>query len=173
MEETIALIDKIIKEHSVIGREMKSLEQATNDAEGIMKLEKAKDEFVPGRFEQKQGLKELQASLERVIEGLEAHFSREETALLAAFEEHGNRELATGLRSLLLEHEDLRNRFAHSREHVAELIGGGLSHHLWEASANDMRAHLSHTRKLLEAHAEIEQEILKKLRSELKGTKKG
>ena len=76
------------------------------------------------------------------------------------------------LNSLLLEHEDLRNRLVHAKEHVTELISGGLARHQWEASANDMRAHLSHTRKLLEAHAAIEHELFVSMREHLKGENK-
>jgi len=167
MENAIALIDQIIEEHKTIMQRVQTLEQVANDAQAIVGLEKAKEAFMPGRLEEKQSLQKLQELLETIDQGLQAHFNREETGLLTAFEKHGDKKLASALRSLLLEHEDLRNRFSHSREHVAELAGGGSSRHMWEASAHDMRAHISHTRKLLEAHAEIEQELLHALRSEL------
>jgi hypothetical protein len=79
-------------------------------------------------------------------------------------EQHGDRKFVTALNSLLLEHTDLRNRMTSSIEDVAQLSGGGLARHRWEASANDMRAHLSHTRKLLEAHASMENDLFKDLR---------
>lgn len=167
MEKALALLGKIIEEHKSIMRGVQGLEQAASDAEAIVAMEEAKETFMPGRFEQEKGLKKLQASLEVIDRGLRAHFSREETGLMDVFEKHGNKELASAFRSLLLEHEDLRNRLAHARKHVAELMGGGLSRHLWEASAHDMRAHISHTRKLLEAHAEIEQELFHRLRTDL------
>ena len=167
MEEALALIEKIIEEHKSIMQGVQSLEQVASDAEAMVGLDKGKETFMPGRFGQEQGLQKLQKTLEAIDQGLRAHFSREETALLTVFEKHGNKELASALRSLLLEHEDLRNRLAHSKKHVAELVSGGLSRHLWEASAHDMRAHISHTRKLLEAHAEIEEELFHKLRTEL------
>ncbi len=169
MKETVALIDKLINEHKVIVKDASSLEQLANDASALVELEEAKDNFVPGRFDQKLSLQKLQESLEAIDKVLKGHFNREETGLLAAFEKHGDRKLVTTLTSLLLEHEDLRNRLAHAREHVAELVGGGLARHQWEASANDMRAHLSHTRKLLEAHADIENELFVELRRHLKG----
>jgi len=168
MEETISLIEQIIAEHKSLRRRVQILEQAANDVEAIAGLDKTRDAFVPGRFDQHRGLKDLQEMLINIDRGLAEHFNREETALLAAFEKYGDRELAEQLRSLLLEHEDLRNRFTRSQEHANELASHTLSRHLWEASANDMRAHLSHTRKLLEAHAEIEQELLHTLRQRLK-----
>jgi hypothetical protein len=72
------------------------------------------------------------------------------------------------LHSIFLEHIDLRSRLVHSQKHVAELASGSMARHHWEASAHDMRAYISHTRKLLEAHAEIEQELLQELRDRLK-----
>jgi hypothetical protein len=169
MEEVVALIDGLIDEHKVVIEDARTLEQVANDASALVELEKARDTFVPGRFDQKPSLQKLQESLEAIDKGLKEHFNREETGLLAAFEKHGDRKLVTTLNSLLLEHEDLRNRLAHAREHVAELVSGGLARHQWEASANDMRAHLSHTRKLLEAHAAIENELFVELRRHLKG----
>ncbi len=169
MEEIVALINKLIDEHKVVIEDARALEKAANDASALVELEEARDTFVPGRFDQKQSLQKLQEFLEAIDKGLKEHFDREETGLLAAFEKHGDRKLVTTLNSLLLEHEDLRNRLAHAREHVAELVSGGLARHQWEASANDMRAHLSHTRKLLEAHAAIENELFLELRRHLKG----
>ena len=172
MDETLALIDKIIAEHRVVFKGFQNLEEILNDFDAISGMEKAKEAFMPGRLDQKESLKKLQESLETIDQGLQAHFNREETALLAAFEKHGDRKLVSALNALILQHEDLRNRFAHSKKHVAELLGGGLARHKWEASAHDMRAHISHTRKLLEAHAAGEQPLLVELRRQLvEGTK--
>ena len=169
MVETAALIDRLIEEHKLIIKDVQSLQNAANDASLLVGLKEARETFVPGRFDQKQSLKKLQELLETIDKGLRAHFNREETLLLAAFEKHGDRKLVTTLKSLLLEHEDLRGRLSHSKVHIAELVSGGLARHRWEASANDMRAHLSHTRKLLEAHAAIENELLVELRRYLQG----
>jgi hypothetical protein len=169
MEEIVALIDNLIDEHKAVIKDAQSLEQIANDASILVDLEEAGETFVPGRFDQKQSLQKLQESLEKIDQGLQAHFNREEVGLLAAFEKHGDRKLVTTLNSLLLEHEDLRNRLSHAKDHVAELVSGGLARHQWEASANDMRAHLSHTRKLLEAHAAIENELFVAMRQRLKG----
>lgn len=168
MEDTVALIDAIIAEHKVIFERLQSLESVANDAEALAGLEKAKGEFVPGRLDQRGSLKKLHELLEKTHTGLQAHFEREETALLTAFERHGKTEFVSALRALLLEHADIRNRFTQSREDCARLIGGGQSRHVWEASAHDTRAHITHTRKLVEAHARIEQELFHEVRKELK-----
>lgn len=172
MEEVLALIEKIIAEHKLIRQRAENLEKAANDAEAIASMEKAKEVFQPGRFEQKEGLLKMKDLLAITDKGLEGHFNREETTLLAAFEQYGDKEFTSRLRSLLLEHADLRNRFAVSKKRVDELIGGGLSRHVWDASAHDMRAHMSHTRKLLEVHAQIEEELLNDFRRILLANKK-
>jgi len=171
MEEVLALIDKIIEEHNTIIQRVQTLEQVANDVEAMIGFKKA-TEALPVRFERKQNLQKLQELLETISQRLRAHFNREETALLTAFEKHGDRKLLSTFRSLLLEHEDLRNHLVGSRKHVAELIGGGLSHQVWEASVHDTRDHISNTRKLLEAHAGSEQGLLQILRSELMSREK-
>ena len=168
MKEAIAVIEQIIKEHEVISQRFQAAEQIANDAEALAGFDKAKEAFMPGRLAQQLGLQELQASLDTIKQGLQSHFHLEETGLHDVVGKYGDEENKSDLRSLLLEHKDLRNRLAHSKKHVAELVEGGLSRHLWEASAHDMRAYFSHTRKLLEAHAEIERELLHKLLNRLK-----
>ncbi len=165
--EALALIEKIIAEHKVIKEQAGTLERVANDAQALKGFEQAKEAFMPGRFGQQKGLSMLQESLDVIEQGLHRHFHSEETELPDVVEHYGDEELKADLRSILLEHKDLRSRITQSKKHVAELTSGNLSRHLWEASAHDMRAHITHTRKLLEAHAEIEQELLHELRGRL------
>lgn len=172
MKEIIDLIDMIIEEHKTFLQRFRTLDKVANDVEGIAGLEKAKDIFMPGRHDFKQGLQKLQEIAGTIDTGLRAHFEREETALLSAFKQHGDEKLVTAFNSLLLEHKDLGNRLTVLKNDVAQLTGGSLSGSIWQASAHDMRAHISHTRKLLEAHAQIEQELFRTLRNELAGASK-
>lgn len=165
--DAIEVIDRIIEEHKKIFQSVENLELVANDAMALRGLEEAKDTFMPGRLEQKGGLQSLKQLLEGVDSGIRRHFNFEETYLLGAFDKHSAKKIISVLHSLLLEHEDIRNRLAHSKEHIAELIKGELSRHVWQASAHDMRAHLAHTRKLIEVHVAIEQELLHTLRKEL------
>jgi len=167
MEDVLGLIDRIIEEHKTIIGRLKTLEQVANDAEAIVGFDKAKQVFMPGRLERKEGLQELEELLDKISRGIRAHFKREETALLIAFERYGDKNMASSLRSLLLAHDDLRSRIAHTKKHVAQLTTGKLSRQVWEATAYDIRAHISHTKKLMEAHAEIEKELLLTLRKQL------
>ena len=71
------------------------------------------------------------------------------------------------MRVLLGEHQELKSRIARSKEGAAELAVEGLSRDVWEGKAYGMRAYIYHTRKLLEAHAQSEQELFQALRKEL------
>ena len=173
MKEVLALIEQIIEEHKVFIQQIKGLEQAANDASVIVHLEKVKKEFVPGRLGQKEELKNLSESLGIIDKGIRTHFHREETRLVDAAEKYGGKELASALRSLLVQHNDLINRLDNTAKHLADLTGGGLSHFVWEASAHDMQAYIAHTRQLLEVHASNEQGILYRLRDVLLQESKG
>ena len=168
MEEALALINQLIEEHKQILQEAQTTEQVANDVDTILQLDKAKEGFVPGRFsDQRQGLQTLQDSLEAIDSGLQAHFDREEKKLLAVFEQYGGETLASGLRFLILEHQELKDRIAESKREAAELAVEGLSREVREGKAWGIRVYISHTRKLIEAHAQSEQELFHKLRAEL------
>jgi iron-sulfur cluster repair protein YtfE (RIC family) len=169
MKRTLALIEEVLAEHKTI---LQRLDQVVNDAEALRGFEEAKEVFMPGRLDQKAGLDKLEELVDLIDHGLQAHFDREETAVLTVFEEQGDQELASAFHSLLLEHKDLRDRLSHTKNYVAQLTSGELSRYVWESTAYDMRAHITHTRKLLEAHAGIEQELLLSLRERLQGEEK-
>jgi hypothetical protein len=167
MEDDLSIIERVIAEHKAVRQGFHKLEKAANDAEAMAGFEEAKEAFMPGRLGQKQGLHQLEDTLNAIEDGLQRHFHFEETSLPAVVARRGDEGMKSSLRSILLEHVDLRGRLAHSKEHAAELIGADMAKHRWEASAHDMRTYISHTRKLLEAHAEIEQELLHELRRRL------
>ena len=167
MEDDLSIIERVIAEHKTIRQGFQNLEKIANDAEALMGFEEAKEAFMPGRLDQKQGLSQLEDTLSAIEDGMQRHFHFEETSLPTVVDHRGDAEMKSSLRSILLEHVDLRNRLTHSKKHAAELVGGGMARHRWEASAHDMRTYISHTRKLLEAHAEIEQELLHELHNRL------
>ena len=168
MEDALALIDQLIQEHKQILQKLQATEQVANDVGAILQLDRAKEEFVPGRFsDQKQGLQSLQDSLEAIDSGLQMHFDREEKGLLTVFEQYGGETLTSGLHFLLLEHQELKDRLAESRREVAELAAESSSRQVREGKAWGVRVYISHTRKLIEAHAQSEQELFHKLRAEL------
>ena len=168
MEEALALINQLIEEHKLILQQLQTAEQVANDVGAILRLDRAKEDFVPGRFsDRKQGLQSLQDSLEAIDSGLQMHFDREEKRLLSVFEQYGGETLAPGLHFLLLEHQELKDRLAESRREVAELAAESSSRQVQEGKAWGVRVYISHTRKLIEVHAQSEQELFHKLRAEL------
>jgi hemerythrin-like domain-containing protein len=173
VEQAIALIDQLIEQHKQILQKLQATEQAANDVGAMIQLDKAKEDFVPGRFsDQKQGLQSLQKSLEAIDNGLQKHFNLEEKRLLTIFEQYGSETLASGLRLLILEHQELKDRIAESKKEVAELVTQSASREVREGKAWGVRVYISHTRKLIEAHAQSEQELFHKLRAELMKARK-
>ena len=168
MEDDLAVIERVIAEHKTIRQRFQTLEKVANDAEAMMGFEAAKEAFMPGRLNQKQGLNQLKDTMDTIETGVHRHFDFEELYLPPVVDRHGDEEQKSTLRSILLEHVDLKGRLDHSKNHAAELIGGGMARHRWEASAHDMRAYISHTRQLMQAHVVIEQELLHNLRKKLK-----
>lgn len=171
MVDILDLIEQLIAEHKILSEKTLSLENAVNDARLISDLTQARDTFVPGRFDQTEKLKVMEGMLNSIDIWLEKHFNREETVLLQAVEQYGDMQLTESLNKLLFEHSDLRYRIAHSKKRVAELLSGSLHQHVWNASANDARSYLSHTRTLLETHAGMENRLFSEIRRKIKAAK--
>lgn len=167
MESAIELIDSIIEEHNIKKQKLEEIQHQANDAAIIEKLEGVGDGFVPERSENRESVIKLRDLVGEVVEWLDAHFDREEKALLAAFREHTNKSTADALNSLLGEHKHLKYRISHSQRDIEELINGGLTQYYWEVSAYDMKKYLDQTRMLFNWHANNESTILLKVRYEI------
>jgi len=168
MEDALTLIEQLIEEHKTIMERIQSFEQIANDAEALAGFDKAKDTFMPGRLDGKQGLEEFVQLLNTISEGVDAHFIREESNLVYVFQEQGNKEMSEEFHSLILEHEDLRDRLAKTKEEIDKLLNGQLPSQIWQASAQDLRAYVTHMKQLFEIHAGTEQKLFYRLQSELK-----
>jgi iron-sulfur cluster repair protein YtfE (RIC family) len=168
MNDNLRTIDRLSAAHKEKAQKVETLEKAVNDATLISELDTAKDKFVPGRFDQGKSLQLFEDTLENIRDWMSRHFDEEESLLLKSVEQYGDRKLISALNSLLLEHAALRSRLVQAKEHVIELKSGSLSHHRWNASANDLRAHISHTRKLMEAHMLMENQLFSELRRHFK-----
>ena len=181
-QEVIALIDRLIEEHKIILQNMDSLESVVNDAGAIISFDKAKEIYMPGRLDSGRDMEKLHDLLDIIDQGLRAHFEREEAGLHAAFEQHGGAEMATTFHSLLMEHDELRNRLTHhktirnnlnqSLKEIGESGHTALSRQTWEATANDIRVYIIQSKKLVEEHAGREHRLFTDLRKTL-ATKAG
>jgi len=170
MKKTLALIDQILDEHKQIHQEFQTLDQVSGDIEAISKLEtdKTKGYFVPRSLDDEgKGIKKWQETVDSIDRGLAAHFKREETALIRAFERHGSEELASALQTLLREHADLRKRVAKLKQDAADLAGAEIRIEVWEGKGWGIRTNIEQVRDLIEAHARSEQKLLSKLKSKL------
>jgi len=173
MEDILALVDEAIEEHQKIFSCVVDSQAIADDVCAGLWLEQAREQVMPGRLEdQSQGLRKLQDSMDTLEKRLEEHFQQEEKALLAAFKRLGNEALASALHALLTEHEEVRHRISRQKKDVAELLSERSSRHIWQGKVWGLRAYMRHTAKLLEAHAESEQELLLQAKEELLGTAK-
>jgi hypothetical protein len=170
MKETLELLDRLIEEHRQIMQKTEAAEQIAGDVDAIISLDKLKDDFMPGKpGEQQSTMKDLQNSLAAIEDSLQKHFSHEETDLMAIFKQHGDELLISGLHVLILEHEEILGRIAESRKEVDALIGTGFSREVMEGKAWGVRVYIGHTRKLIEAHAQSEQQLFNRLRDKIAG----
>ncbi|MCH8864518.1 MAG: hemerythrin domain-containing protein [Chloroflexi bacterium] len=164
--EALALIDKIIEEHRIILGDIRDFTQDTNDVVAMRGLDQTREDFVPGRLEdQKQSLGNWQESLLAVDRGIQAHFHREETALVDAVAEYGDNDLASVLRHWLAEHKELRERLGRMKQDVAGLVIDTSAQSVWQEKAWSIRVYMTHTGKLFDVHARGEQEMMLKLRN--------
>ncbi len=167
--EALALIEKIIEEHRIILGDIRDFTKSANDVVAIRGLGQAQEDFVPGRLEdQKQSLGNWQESLSAVDRGIQAHFQREETALVDAVAEYGDNDLASVLRHWLAEHKELRERLSRMKQDVAGLVGDPSAQAVWQEKAWGIRVYMTHTGKLFGVHARGEQKMLVKLRNSLR-----
>ena len=168
MEEIAAIVERIIAEHKVILADLTSFEKVSNDATAYRAIESGKEAFMPGRLASREGLKRLDDARARVDTGLHNHFHWEETTLLDAFTRYRADSLIPTLKTLMSEHDGIRDRLGELKGLVEELSTEKLSRHLWEAKAYDMRAHMTNLQKTVQTHAASEQVLFNELLKQLK-----
>jgi hypothetical protein len=168
MSDILATIEKIIEEHKIILADFDTLEKVVNDAGAMVAMEKSKDAFMPGRPWRREDLQKLEETRNMVMVGLEAHFNREETALLGAFREYGRQDFITSLLNLLADHRVIRSELVEVKQDVSELLGEKLSRALWESKGYDIRARISKLHKTVAKHAGEEQILLHQVQQDVK-----
>lgn len=164
--EALALIEIIIEEHRIILGDIRDFTQHTNDAVAIRGLGQAREDFVPGRLEdQKQSLGNWRESIMAIDRGIQAHFQREETALVDAVAEYGNNDLVSVLSHWLAEHKELRDRLSRMKQDISSLVIDTSAQAVWQEKAWGIRVYMTHTGKLFDVHARGEQKMMQRLRN--------
>ena len=168
MNEVLDMVNSIIEEHKEIEKIIQGTEQIVNDFGAMVEVKTATDIYEPASTDsERRSLERFRESLKKVEEGLDAHFHREETSLLKAFEERGGIVLASALNALLKEHEEIRNRLTKLEHDAAELAERESLRQSWHGKAYGMRVYFVHTRSLIEAHARSEQELFQAVKEKL------
>jgi hypothetical protein len=168
MSEALSLIDQIIEEHKHIMLGMQTSENVANDVAAIFELYKpVEGDSLKTSSDYRQNVDDLQASLERVEDLLYDHFECEEKLLAIASEKIPESAISSALSLLLDEHGEIKRLIQREKENISDIVAGGLPDNEVKGKAYMVRAYLRHTMKLIEAHAETEEELLESLRKEL------
>lgn len=171
MSEAIKLVDQILDEHKQIGEDFKSLEGASADIEAAARLgsDRVKKDFVPLSLDDRgEGLKRWMQQLGELEKGLRAHFKREETGLADAFKHEGTPELVHALDELLSEHTELIRHIERLRSDAEAIASGGRRIEVWEGDGWGMKHNIEKLRHDLFAHAERENKLFERLKSNMK-----
>jgi iron-sulfur cluster repair protein YtfE (RIC family) len=169
METTLQLLDQLIDEHKVIKEKGRSLVKAVNDFSLLSNIKQAKNVIIEGKYGNKVDIKLLDGILEEIDIRLGKHFAREETILLPIVKKFHDDKLVNSFNARLFEHTDLKDRLLHAHKRTDELKDGAdLSAAVWDARVSDLRVHISHTFKLLETHAAMENHFFSEVRRYLK-----
>jgi iron-sulfur cluster repair protein YtfE (RIC family) len=168
--EALAIVDQILDEHKEIHANFESLGAVSGDIEAAARLrsDKTKDYFVPKSLDDEgRGLARWQQILESIDIGLKAHFRKEETALSEAFQRKGTPELASALRQLLSEHDDINKHVAKLLNDAHDIASGGLRMEVWEGTGWGMKTNIERLQEKIAAHAESERQLLGKMKAHL------
>lgn len=172
MSDILAIIEKVIEEHKVILADFDTLEQVVNDAGAMLAMEKSKEAFMPGRPSPREGLRKLDETRQKVTIGLEAHFNREETALLGAFQAYGRQDFTAAFLDLLNAHKVIRAELSVLKIQVTELLAEKLSRAQWETRGYEIRTRINQLHKTMANHAAEEQVLLHKAQQDVKNHEK-
>ncbi|MBI4285274.1 MAG: hemerythrin domain-containing protein [Chloroflexi bacterium] len=167
MLAALSVVDRIIKEHQLIMQDMQQLARRADDDHIVKNMNEAGAVLTPALLDDKPGLARLSGSLEALARELHQHFKFEETGLLYAIRQYGDRKLNAAFGELFVEHESLRNRFTRAKSEVSELLASDLPAEACAAKVKSAAEQLSYACQLIEKHARSEHELLKVLRSRL------
>jgi iron-sulfur cluster repair protein YtfE (RIC family) len=168
--EALAIVNQILDEHKEIHANFESLGAVSGDIEAAARLhsDKTKDYFVPKSLDdQGRGLARWRQILESIDAGLKAHFNKEETALTEAFQREGTPELASALKQLLAEHDDINKHVAKLMKDAEDIAAGGLRIEVWEGTGWGMKTNIQRLQEQIAAHAESERLLLGKMKAHL------
>jgi hypothetical protein len=163
MEVVAAIVQKVIAEHKVILADFKALEKMSNDATALKAIQKTKEVFMPGRLNSSEGLKQFEDLRAKLEKGLLDHFHWEEITLLEAFTLYKGFSMVSALKTLMAEHDTIREGLGELKGLMDELRSERLSHQMWETKGYDIRARITQLFKTVETHAMGEMVLLNDL----------
>jgi len=154
MLDKLAIINRVIAEHQTIGQHIKLVGDSVSDEEALKSLEGAHADWIPGRpqaVSEKQ--KRIQQTISTLDEGLKRHFAFEEKSLPPLLGE-------LIMRSLILEHREIREEIDKAKSIVADTKLEGLSRNELLSEEANMQNMVARIRQLVGEHASREEAVL-------------
>jgi hypothetical protein len=165
MKSAIEIIDKILSDHDTIRGNARGIQHTASDKRIIAELTGDGGIAADGPFA--NGTTAFSDSLEKLAARLNQHFNFEESGLLFAIQQQGDKNISGAFSALFMEHEGLRNQFARIKEDLTGLENGGLSEEMKAAQIKDLQQRILDAVRLLEAHAASEDKLLRELKDRL------
>ena len=161
MEDTLAIINRIIEWHQTIRRHVKLVGDSVTDQEALDVLDEARADLIPGRpgvLSKKQ--EKLQQAMNLLDEGLKSHFAYEEKVLPPLLGEL----LA---QALVIEHRGIKNEINIARTAVGSTMPEGMSREESLAEESHTQLVIDNVCQIIEEHAVREESVLGMMRKAL------
>ncbi len=161
MPDSLAIIDRVIKEHQRIRSHIKLVGESTNDMEAMFSLQQAYSGWTLGSMEvvsDKQT--QLQQTVSFLDEGLNNHFAFEERFLPPLFGE-------LLMQALLVEHKQIRQEIGEVKSLLAGGQLAGLEQEKLLSQKSRIQQMINALSRVLEDHASREETILNMMKRAL------
>ncbi len=161
MKDYLAIIRRVIEEHQAIRGHIKLVGDSISDRDALARLQKAGDDWVPGRPESPTEMqKNTQQALSALEEGLKNHFFFEGEALPPLLGE-------LLMQALVLEHGEIMKEIIETKSVATEAKLEGLNREELLVQATNLQQKVNSTSFLMEEHATKEEAILDMLKRAL------
>jgi hemerythrin len=166
----ISMIDEILDAHQVKLAKLVNLETALNDSQIADGLEETLV-TLEIKDRQQENLPYIKSLFDDLLQWLTNHFAYEEKLLDVVTRHCEDTQIVIDYNTLLRDHKDLLQRLRYEKEMLEDLFKNRKSSYIWLANASDLKAHVSATKMVVEAHAASEEQLLQQFRQYFKSNK--
>jgi hypothetical protein len=162
MKSAVDIINKILLDHDTIIENVRGIQHTASDKSIIVEL--TGDGGIASTGFMMDGVEAFRDSLQKMSVRLNQHFNFEESGLLFAIQQQGDKNISGAFSALFMEHEVLRNQCSRLKEELSVPVNSELSEVVKTAQIKELQREITNFSDLLEAHAANEDKLLKELR---------